>query len=152
MKTVTKKYMQLIKRVPLVEITTEEDSAIAAEMLDELFDRFRELDEGEREYFNVLTMLRGNYETAAHPYVPPRLEPLQLLRFLMEENDTKQVDLVKLLGISSGNASEIVNGKRELTKEQIPVVADFFKVDPAAFLPRVNTGGMVTIVMTSKGA
>jgi transcriptional regulator with XRE-family HTH domain len=54
----------------------------------------------------------------------------------MEENDMSQADLARLLGSSSGNVSEIMSGKRELSKPQISIVAERFKISPSAFLPK----------------
>ncbi len=43
-------------------------------------------------------------------------------------------DLGELLGSGKGMASLILNGKRELSKANIRVLADRFKVSAAAFL------------------
>jgi len=47
----------------------------------------------------------------------PKSTPLSILQHLMESNDLKQSSLVGILG-SSGVVSEIMNGKREISKQQ----------------------------------
>ena len=51
----------------------------------------------------------------------------------MECSGTRQVDLVGLLG-SSGVVSEIVNGKRAMSKAQAKALGDRFKVSPSLFI------------------
>ena len=58
--------------------------------------------------------------------------------YLDADHALKQVDLQKILGVSSsGVMSEIVSGKRELTKEHCVRLGDHFSVSPALFLPKV---------------
>jgi HTH-type transcriptional regulator / antitoxin HigA len=45
----------------------------------------------------------------------------------------KQKDLVPLFG-SQGIASEVLNGKRSISKSQAKALGDFFHVSPALFL------------------
>jgi HTH-type transcriptional regulator/antitoxin HigA len=61
------------------------------------------------------------------------MEPRKMLRFLMEQRDLRQVDLVPVFG-SRSVASNVINGKRELSKAQIHKLAAFFHVSPEAFL------------------
>jgi len=68
-------------------------------------------------------------------YALPTTEgaPAQMLQFLMDQHDLKQADLVGLLG-SSGVVSEIVNGKRSISKAQAKALGERFHVSPALFL------------------
>lgn len=59
--------------------------------------------------------------------------PHEMLCHLMEARDLRQADLVPLIG-SRGLASEIVNGKRAISKTQSKVLAAFFNVSPALFI------------------
>jgi HTH-type transcriptional regulator/antitoxin HigA len=47
--------------------------------------------------------------------------------------DLRQADLVPLVG-SRGLVSEIVNGKRAISKAQAKVLGTFFNVSPALFI------------------
>ena len=51
----------------------------------------------------------------------------------MEENGYKQSDLRHVFG-SSGIASEVVNGKRSISKAQAKKLAEFFKVSIELFI------------------
>ena len=66
------------------------------------------------------------------------MAPHELLQSFMKDHGLKQVDIQAILGVSSsGVISEIVSGKRELTKEHCVKLGNHFKVTPAAFLPKI---------------
>jgi antitoxin component HigA of HigAB toxin-antitoxin module len=52
----------------------------------------------------------------------------------MDQQGMNTTDLGKLLGSGPGQASLILNGKRELSKTNIRTLAERFKVSPALFL------------------
>jgi HTH-type transcriptional regulator / antitoxin HigA len=64
---------------------------------------------------------------------PEEAPPREILKHLMEENNMKQIDLVGKLG-SRGVVSEIVNGKRSISKSQAKVLSEIFHVSPAVFI------------------
>jgi HTH-type transcriptional regulator / antitoxin HigA len=51
----------------------------------------------------------------------------------MESNHTRQADLVGLIG-SRGVVSEVVNGKRAISKAQAKALGEFFSVSPGLFI------------------
>ncbi|EIE03409.1 helix-turn-helix domain-containing protein [Leptospira licerasiae] len=59
-------------------------------------------------------------------------DPVEVLKYLMEENGFTQKDMVELG--SQGVVSEILNGKRELNIRQIKALGKKFKVSPAVFI------------------
>jgi HTH-type transcriptional regulator / antitoxin HigA len=59
--------------------------------------------------------------------------PRSILLHLMEEHDLKQADLVGVIG-SRGVVSEVVNGKREISKAQAAALARLFHVDVGLFI------------------
>ena len=66
----------------------------------------------------------------------PQPEPAsaqEVLLHLLEENGLKQKDLVGKIG-SKGVVSEIVNGKRAISKSQAKTLAEMFQVSPALFI------------------
>ncbi|TGN19094.1 helix-turn-helix domain-containing protein [Leptospira idonii] len=65
-------------------------------------------------------------------FIQPNAEPLQVLRFLMDEHNFTQKDLSELG--SQGVVSEILSGKRELNVRQIKALAEKFKVSPSVFI------------------
>lgn len=71
------------------------------------------------------------YEEEHYPIQAP--EPRAALRELMTANDVSQSEVARLLG-SSGVTSEILSGKRELSKNQIRKLSQRFGVSPELFL------------------
>jgi HTH-type transcriptional regulator/antitoxin HigA len=84
----------------------------------------------EKELADLLTVLIENFEDAR--YSLPRSSPLQALEFLMAEHGLKQKDLVSIFGARS-TVSQVMSGKRELTKGQISKLSQFFHVSPEIF-------------------
>ena len=62
----------------------------------------------------------------------PTVSPLQMLQFLMEQRGLRQADLVPVFG-SRSVASDVLNGKRDLSKAHIRGLAEFFHVSPEVF-------------------
>ena len=58
--------------------------------------------------------------------------PEEMLKFLMEQNNITQYDLAGELGGQSV-VSEILNGKRQLTREHIERLSRRFHISPASF-------------------
>ena len=61
------------------------------------------------------------------------LNPVELIKSLMEANNLKAADLVKILGLSKGTISKILNYHKGLSKETIRKLSDHFKVSQEAF-------------------
>ena len=60
-------------------------------------------------------------------------DPIEVLDSLMKDRNMKAKDLVKILGVSKGLVSDILNYKKGLSKEIIRVLAAYFKVSQEAF-------------------
>jgi HTH-type transcriptional regulator / antitoxin HigA len=58
--------------------------------------------------------------------------PLEILTELMSQRGLKQKGLVSIFG-SQGIASEVLNGKREISKAMAKALGEFFNVSPALF-------------------
>ena len=67
-------------------------------------------------YMDALATLVDAFERRNYPI--PSLSPLEMLKFMMEQNGRGQSDLADLIG-SRSRASEILSGKRNLTLDQI---------------------------------
>lgn len=61
------------------------------------------------------------------------IDPIQLLKSLMDENNISQKKLAELLKISKGHLSDILNYKKGLSKNVIRVLSERFKVRQSAF-------------------
>jgi HTH-type transcriptional regulator / antitoxin HigA len=62
----------------------------------------------------------------------PAVEPYKIVLHLMEHKGLRQADLLTVFG-SRSVASDVLSGKRELSKAHIRRLAEFFNLSPAAF-------------------
>ena len=124
-------YLRLIRRFPLRPIQSEAELDRATAMLNELLDR-DELDPAEDDYLDVLGDLVERYEEKAHPI--PDVSEGEMLAFLIEQNGVRQVDVAKGAGIAQSTLSEVLAGKRRLTRGQVEKLARYFRVGPGVFL------------------
>ena len=126
-----KRYGRLLaRRLPAVIRTEEENERLIAE-LEELDRRHVELSPEEREYAELLTVLIEAFEDAH--YALEGSTPDSRLRSLMEEHGLRQRDLLDVFG-SRGIASEVVGGKRAVSKAQAKKLAEIFHVSADLFL------------------
>ena len=79
----------------------------------------------------LLQRLIQDYDDEHYPI--PDAPPHRMVKFLMEQRGLKQADLVPLLG-SRAQVSDLVNGKRGISKAQVKKLAEFFKVSAELFL------------------
>ena len=61
------------------------------------------------------------------------MTPRDVLLHFMEVRELKQADLVGVIG-SKGVVSEVVNGKRAISKAQAKTLGEFFNVNPSLFI------------------
>lgn len=134
---VTEKYRALIDRFPLVPIKNDEHLDAAHEVAQSLMLRGEAVATDEAEYLEVLLDEIAKYEKKHHALNLADLQPHELLQSFMKDHNLKQVAMQEVLGVSSGVMSELVAGKRELTKEHCVKLGEYFKVTPALFLPKV---------------
>ena len=126
-----KRYGRLLARkLPAVIRTEEENDRLIAEL--EQFDRrYDELTPEEREYSELLTVLIEAFEDAN--YALEGSTPDSRLRSLMEEHGLRQRDLLDVFG-PRRVASEVVSGKRAISKAQAKKLASLFHVPADLFL------------------
>ncbi len=79
----------------------------------------------------LLIILIEKFEDARYP--EPNVEPDRMLLHLMEARNMKQEELVGIIG-SRGVVSEIVNGKRSISKAQAKALGQLFHVSPSLFI------------------
>lgn len=84
----------------------------------------------QRKLIELLTVLVEDYESKYYPVA--NAGPLDIIRHLMEEHHLRQKDLVDVFGTES-IVSDVLNGKRDLTKDHITRLSARFHVSPAVF-------------------
>jgi HTH-type transcriptional regulator / antitoxin HigA len=123
-------YLRLVSAFPLRLLRDDEDLDAAIEVLNSLSGR-ADLTEAERDYMHILGGIVEEYE--AEHIVIPEVGGVELLRFLMEENGLTQASLTPIFGGKS-NISEVLSGKRELSKAQIRGLSERFGLPADAFM------------------
>lgn len=91
----------------------------------------RKLSPEEGKLFDLLVKLIEDFEQSHYPV--GESSPTEMLQFLMEQRDLRQRDIVHLFG-SSGITSEVLSGKRAISKKQAKALAEFFHVSPELFI------------------
>lgn len=61
------------------------------------------------------------------------MDPIEILRGLMQEHNLKAKDLAELLNLSKGTISKILNYHKGLSKDSIRKLSEIFKVSQSAF-------------------
>ncbi|MHB1687160.1 MAG: helix-turn-helix domain-containing protein [Ignavibacteriaceae bacterium] len=98
-------------------IKTERDYKAALRKIDSLID-CPENSEDEN-FLEVLSILVEDYE---HKYYPvDEIDPVEVIKYRMEEMGLKQTDLAEYLGGRS-RVSEILNRKRKLTVDMVRIL------------------------------
>jgi HTH-type transcriptional regulator/antitoxin HigA len=89
-----------------------------------------ETSEEEGRLLELLGILIDEYENRVHPL--PKAEPHRMLAYLLEEKNMKPSDLWAVLPKS--RVSEILSGKRGISKAQARDLADLFRVPVDLFI------------------
>jgi HTH-type transcriptional regulator / antitoxin HigA len=95
-------------------IKTEEEYNIALNRLEVIFDAQVGTPEGDE--LELLSLLIDNYEKIQYPIDLP--DPIEAIKFRMEQLGIKPKDLAKVLGFRS-RVTEVLNKKRKLSLDMI---------------------------------
>lgn len=125
-----KTYGQLLRRTLPHVIRTDQECERLTKELTRLDDR-EDLAPEERELAELLTVLIDQYEERRFPI--QNASPRQTLQHLMEARNLTQKDLWKIFG-SRGITSEVIHGKRSISKAQAKRLAAFFHVGADLFI------------------
>jgi HTH-type transcriptional regulator/antitoxin HigA len=126
-----RKYGQLLARTAPAVIRNEADLKRVEEEIAKLLRKGDDLAPEEDRLLDLLSALVERYEDETEDFPPS--PPNRILHFLMKQNDLRQADLAPIFG-SSGRVSEVVNGKRGISKAQAKALGEFFKVSPELFI------------------
>lgn len=111
-------------------IRTEADYEAAVAEIERLWGAEPGTDDGDK--LDILATLVEKYENEHWPIDTARVDPIDMLSYLIDEGGHTQAELAELLG-SRSRASEILNRRRALTVEMIFRISEAWKV-PAELL------------------
>ena len=123
-------YGSLLAEVQPKIITSEEENERALEAVEKLMACKSRTPE-QNALLELLVTLIEKFED--EHYQLNASTPHSILLHLMEARDLKQSDLVGILG-SKGVTSEVINGKRSISKAQAKALGEFFHVSHTLFL------------------
>jgi len=128
-----KRYGRLPAKAAPRVITTEDENDRALAIVESLMEKGeRNMTPEEGALLDLLTNLIGDYEATAYP---PRAKsrPNEMVAFLPEQRNLRPSDLYPVIG-SKSRVSEILAGKRSISKEQAKKLAEFFHVGAGLFI------------------
>jgi len=79
----------------------------------------------------LLTLLIEKWDKEHNSF--NELDPIELIKALMQENNLKQKNLIEILDLSKGTISKILSYHKGLSKDTIRKLSDYFKVSQEAF-------------------
>jgi HTH-type transcriptional regulator/antitoxin HigA len=120
----------LARALPRVIKTGAENERMIAE-LERLDTRGDALTPEEENLAELMTLLVRQFEESKFPL--GHAGPLEALRVLMEDRDIRQRDLVPVFG-SSSVVSNVLNGKRSISKAHARKLAGYFRVSASLFI------------------
>jgi HTH-type transcriptional regulator / antitoxin HigA len=94
------------------------------------FNKNRTLEE--QKIYRLLVTLIEIYES--QQYSIPASTPQEILQHIMDSSGLRQTDIAEIIGASSDVVSQIVNGKRAISKAQAKALGNQFKVSPSLFI------------------
>ena len=84
-----------------------------------------------KDEIELLTLLIEKYDDDHNTF--DEVGPIELLKSLMKDHKLKSIDMAKLLDVSEGLVSDILNYKKGLSKETIRILSEQFKLKQEAF-------------------
>ncbi len=125
------RYKRLLSRTMPVVIETEEENDRMLAIVEKLMDKGENLSPEEEKLLKLLAKLIEDFEEEY--YNPGEASPLEVLQHLMESRELKQTHLWEVFG-SKGIASEVLNGKRGISKSHARALANYFHVPADLFI------------------
>lgn len=92
-------------------------------------------DSPEGEEFELLSLLVEKYEQESYSTVAP--DPIEAIRFRMEQMNLKQNDIAPLFG-GKTRVSEVLNGKRSLTLKMISLLHEYLGIPLESLVSGTN--------------
>jgi len=126
-----KVYGELLSQYQPKIIMTEEENERAIALVESLTHN-SDLTPEEEQIVELLITLIEKFEAEHYP-LNNLSTPLSRLTFLMEENQLRQADLIEVFE-AKDIVSEVLSGKRQISKSHALKLGEFFNLNPALFL------------------
>ena len=128
-----KRYGRLLAKAAPRVIATEEENGRVIAIVESLMEKGeRSMTPEEDALLDLLTNLIRDYEATAYPR-REKSSPHEMVAFLLEQRGLAPKDLWPVIG-SKSRVSEILAGRRSISKEQAKKLAEFFRVRADLFI------------------
>src|SRR5258706_10879105 len=111
-------------------IKTESQYFRYCNALEEILDSGKK-SRAKQDEIELLTLLIEKYDQEHNTFTDA--DPIELLKSLMKDHKMKSVELARLLKVSTGLVSDMLNYKKGLSKETIRILAEKFRLNQEAF-------------------
>jgi antitoxin component HigA of HigAB toxin-antitoxin module len=131
-----KTFQELNAMHPLRPINDQIELDNAYEIVDQLA-VLNKPTKDQRDYLDSLVILTEAFdqkENEAALAEARKVTGLELLGYLLENTQTTQTELARVLGIGVSATSMIVKGQRSITADHARALGKHFKLDPGAFI------------------
>jgi HTH-type transcriptional regulator / antitoxin HigA len=125
-----REYAVLLAEVQPKAIETEAENELYLAEVTKLMRLGETLSPAQERLLKLLVNLIESFEDKH--YQLKQATPMEIVTELMSQRGLKQKDLVLVFG-SQGIASEVLNGKREISKAMAKALGEFFNVSPVLF-------------------
>ena len=127
-----KKYARLANRVVVKAVETEEEYDHMVAAVERLMDKGEDhLSPEESALLETMAILVQAFDERHNPL--PQVAPNEMLAYLMETSGRTARDLLPVFG-TRGRVSEVLSGKRSISKEQAKKLSSLFKVTVDLFI------------------
>jgi HTH-type transcriptional regulator / antitoxin HigA len=125
-----REYAELLAATQPKAIETEEENEFYLAEAAKLMQLGETLSPAQERLLKLLVNLIESFEDRKYQLKPAT--PLEILTELISDRSLKQKDLIPVFG-SQGVASEVLNGKRGISRAAAKALGEFFKVSPTLF-------------------
>lgn len=125
-----REYAELLAAIQPKVIETEAENEFYLAEVTKLMRLGESISPAQERLLKLLVNLIESFET--QHYQIKSASPLEILTELVNDRGLRQKDLLPAFG-SQGVASEVLSGKRGISKAQAKALGEFFKVSPSIF-------------------
>jgi HTH-type transcriptional regulator/antitoxin HigA len=127
-----RKYARLANQIVVKAIETEKEYDRMVSAVEQLMNKGEEKQSPEESaLLETMAILIQAYDDQQHPL--SEIPPYRMLSYLLETSGRTRRDLLPVFG-TRGRISEVLNGKRAISKEQAKKLASLFKVSADLFI------------------
>jgi len=119
-------YMECVLAFPLTTLSSDDHLETALGVMDDLLAKPK-LYQGEQSYLDALSDLVASYEDEHFPI--EAASDADMLRHLLDAKGVSQAQLHRGTGVSKSSISEVLSGKKSLSRPMMRKLADYFHVN-----------------------